>query len=55
MVVLVDLALVFLALTGVLLLGSSRLVRCIRIVAFQGLLLGALTLAVPHMRSPCVW
>jgi hydrogenase-4 component E len=47
MVVLVDLALVFLALTGVLLLGSSRLVRCIRIVAFQGLLLGALTLAVP--------
>lgn len=49
MVVWVDLALVSLALTGVLLLGSSRLVRCIRIVAFQGVLLGALTLAVhPH-------
>jgi len=46
MVVWVDLALVFLALTGVLLLGSSRLVRCIRLVAFQGVLLAALTLAV---------
>jgi hydrogenase-4 component E len=42
----VDSVLVFLALTGILLLGSSRLVRCIRIVAFQGILLGALTLAV---------
>jgi hydrogenase-4 component E len=41
----VDTALVFLALTSVLLLGSSRLTRCIRIVAFQGVLLGALTLA----------
>ena len=46
MVLFADLALVFLALTGVLLLGSSRLVRCIRIVAFQGVLLGWLTLAV---------
>lgn len=42
----VDSVLVLLALTGVLLLGSSRLVRCIRIVAFQGVLLAALTLAV---------
>jgi hydrogenase-4 component E len=40
-----DTALVFLALTCVLLLGSSRLTRCIRIVAFQGVLLGAITLA----------
>jgi hydrogenase-4 component E len=45
MAVWADTALVFLALTNVLLLGSSRLTRCIRIVAFQGLLLGALTLA----------
>ena len=42
----VDTALVFLALTDVLLLGSSRLTRCIRIVAFQGVLLGAVTMAV---------
>lgn len=41
----VDTALVFLALTGVLLLGSSRLTRCIRIVAFQGALLGGVTMA----------
>jgi hydrogenase-4 component E len=41
----VDGALVLLALTSLLLLGSSRLVLCIRIVAFQGLLLGGLTLA----------
>jgi len=42
----VDSVLVLLALTSVLLLGSSRLVRCIRIVAFQGMLLAVLTLAV---------
>jgi hydrogenase-4 component E len=41
----VDTALVFLALTGVLLLGSSQLTRCIRIVACQGVLLGGVTLA----------
>ena len=41
----VDAALVLLALTSLLLLGSSRLVACVRIVAFQGLLLGGLTLA----------
>ncbi len=46
MTVWADTLLVFLALTAVLLMGSSRLVRCIRIVAFQGLLLGGLTLAV---------
>ncbi|MBI4516616.1 MAG: hydrogenase [Deltaproteobacteria bacterium] len=40
-----DTLLVLLALSGVLLLGSSRLVRCIRIVAFQGVVLGLLTLA----------
>jgi hydrogenase-4 component E len=38
-------ALVLLALTSLLLLGSSRLVACIRLVAFQGVLLGGLTLA----------
>ena len=42
----VDAALVCLTLTGVFLLGSSRLTRCIRIVAFQGVLLAGLTLAV---------
>jgi len=40
-----DTTLVSLALTSVLLLGSSRLTRCIRIVAFQGVLLGVLTVA----------
>jgi hydrogenase-4 component E len=40
-----DPALVFLALTSLLLLGSSRLTRCIRLVAFQGVLLAALTIA----------
>jgi hydrogenase-4 component E len=39
-----DSILVFLALTSLLLLGSSRLAGCIRIVAFQGVLLGVLTL-----------
>lgn len=42
----VDTALVFLVLTSVLLLGSSRFTRCIRIVAFQGVLLAGLTIAV---------
>jgi hydrogenase-4 component E len=41
----VDLALVALALASALLLGSSRLTRGIRIVAFQGVVLGALTVA----------
>jgi hydrogenase-4 component E len=45
MTVSLDTALVLLALTSILLLGSSRLARCIRIVAFQGVLLGALTIA----------
>jgi hydrogenase-4 component E len=39
-----DLILVSLALTSLLLLGSSRILRCIRLVAFQGVLLGGLTL-----------
>ncbi len=42
---------VLLALTGLLLIASSRLARGIRIVAFQGVLLGALTLAV-HQHNP---
>lgn len=42
----VDMVLVCLALTSVLLLGSSRLTRGIRIVAFQGVLLGALTVSI---------
>ena len=42
----VDTALVLLALTSLLLVGSSRLTRCIRIVAFQGVVLGVLTVAV---------
>lgn len=40
-----DTLLVLLVLTSLLLLGSSRLVRLIRIVALQGVLLGLLTLA----------
>ncbi len=44
-----DTVLVFLALTGVLLLGSSRLTRCIRIVACQGILLGGVTLVTHEM------
>jgi hydrogenase-4 component E len=40
-----DPGLVGLALTSVLLLGSSRLTRCIRVVAFQGVLLSGITLA----------
>jgi hydrogenase-4 component E len=43
-----DSILVFLALTSLLLLGSSRLVACIRIVAFQGILLGLLTVLAHH-------
>lgn len=39
-----DSVLIFFALTSLLLLGSSRLVGCIRIVALQGILLGLLTL-----------
>jgi hydrogenase-4 component E len=42
----VESGLVCLALTSVLLLGSSRLTRCIRIVAFQGALLAGVTLAM---------
>jgi hydrogenase-4 component E len=40
-----DTLLVFLTLTSLLLLGSSRLIGCIRTVALQGVLLGALTVA----------
>lgn len=46
-----DTELALLALSGLLLLGSSRLARCIRIVAFQGVLVGALT-ATAHEPSP---
>lgn len=46
----VDTALVLLALTSLLLVASSRLTRCIRIVAFQGVILGVLTLLV-HQRE----
>jgi hydrogenase-4 component E len=45
-----DSILVLLALTSLLLLGSSRLLHCIRIVAFQGILLGLLTV-VAHEPS----
>src|SRR5512140_2438881 len=41
-----DTILVFLVLTAFLLLGSSRLMRHIRLVATQGVLLAVLTLAV---------
>ncbi|HEX7406461.1 MAG TPA: hydrogenase [Candidatus Binatia bacterium] len=51
MTVWVDTALVLMALTSLLLVASSRLTRCIRIVAFQGVLLGALTLVV-HQHEP---
>lgn len=55
MVVWVDTALVLLGLSNVVLLGSSRLSRCIRIVAFQGVLLGALAVTVeaggPSLRA----
>jgi hydrogenase-4 component E len=53
MTVWVDTGLVLLALSSLLLVASSRLTRCIRVVAFQGVLLGALTLAVhQHELSP---
>ena len=42
---LVNAILVFLVLTGFLLLASSRLVACIRAVAIQGMLLGLLAIA----------
>ena len=42
---LVNTVLVFLILTGFLLLASSRLVACIRAVAIQGMLLGLLAIA----------
>jgi hydrogenase-4 component E len=42
----IDTTLVCLALTNALLLGSSRFVRCIRIVAFQGVLLAGLSIAL---------
>lgn len=45
-----DAVLVFLVLTNLVLLGSSRLAACIRVCAFQGLLLGALTVFV-HMEE----
>jgi hydrogenase-4 component E len=52
----VDATLVLLALTSLLLLGSSRLRGCIRIIAFQGLLLGGLTLtAHAHELSLRTW
>ncbi len=41
----VDTVLVAIALTGFVVLGSSRLDSCIRVVALQGVLLGYLTLA----------
>src|ERR1035437_10563770 len=42
---LVNAILVFLVLTGFLLLASRRLVACIRAVAIQGILLGPLAIA----------
>jgi hydrogenase-4 component E len=51
MTVLTEATLVLLALSTLLLLGSSRLVRCIRIVAVQGLLLGLLTLTAESSHS----
>jgi hydrogenase-4 component E len=44
----VDVVLVLIALTSFVLLGSSRLGSCIRVVALQGVLLGYLTLAAGH-------
>lgn len=43
-----DSLLVAIALTALVLLGSSRLVRGIRLIALQGVLLGGLTLAAHH-------
>ncbi len=45
MTLLLDTILVLLILTSFLLLGSSRLVACIRIGAVQGILVGLLPLA----------
>jgi hydrogenase-4 component E len=42
----IDSALVFLVLTNLMLLGSSRLAACVRLSAFQGLILGLLTVLV---------
>ena len=51
-----DTVLVCIVLTSFVLLGSSRLGACIRVVAFQGVLLGFLTLAArqddPSLRAP---
>jgi hydrogenase-4 component E len=48
----VDTVLMLLVLTVFLLLGSSRLGACIRVVALQGVLLGALTLATQADDAP---
>jgi hydrogenase-4 component E len=45
-----DVVLVLLVLTNLALLGTSRLAACIRFEAFQGILLGALTMLVPAGR-----
>src|SRR5713226_2937989 len=51
-----DTVLICIVLTSFVLLGSSRLGACIRVVAFQGVLLGFLTLAgredAPSLRAP---
>lgn len=43
----IDSILIFLVLTNLALLGTSRIAGCIRIVAIQGILLGLLSLVVP--------
>ncbi|MGO9450354.1 MAG: hydrogenase [Candidatus Binataceae bacterium] len=48
---LVDAILVFLVLTGFLLLASSRIAACIRAVAIQGILLGILAIVVQDRLS----
>lgn len=45
---LINSVLVLLVLTGFMLLGSSRLAACIRVVAFQGVLLGLLAILMQH-------
>jgi hydrogenase-4 component E len=44
----IDLVMVCLALSNLMLVGSSRISVCIRFVAFQGILLGLLPLALHH-------
>ena len=52
---LVNTILVFLVLTGFLLLASSRLVACIRAVAIQGILLGLLAIGAQDGKLSVCW